>query len=96
MSNVRAKILVPEEVADLIRGMHPQLKKKVRVAFQTLKADPHAGKSLKEELEGLRSFRIGRHRVIYRVQQNDQIEIIAVGSRESIYEETYRLLKKEG
>jgi mRNA interferase RelE/StbE len=95
MKNVRRKILVPESVAVLVRNMHPQLKKKIRSSFQVLMADPHAGKALKEELAGLGSLRVGRHRVIHRLPQNDRIEIVAVGSRESIYKETYRLLQKQ-
>lgn len=91
MGNMRAKILLPDAVAGLVRSMHPHLKKKVRSAFHLLIKDPAAGKPLRDELLGLRSFRVGRHRIIYRLQQ---IEIVAVGSRESIYEETYRLLKK--
>lgn len=91
---MRAKILLPDTVAGLIRSMHPHLKKKVRSAFHILIQDPDAGKPLKDELLGLRSFRVGRHRIIYRLKQSGQIEIVAVGSRESIYEETYRLLKK--
>ena len=95
MANVRTKILVPEKVAALVRRMHPQLKRKVRAAFQVLMTDPNAGKTLKDELVGLKSLRVGRYRVIYRSLQNQQVEIVAVGSRESIYEETYRLLKRQ-
>lgn len=57
-------------------------------------ADPSSGKALKEELAGLRSFRVGTFRVIYRVRRN-VVEIVAIGPRERIYEETYRLLKRE-
>lgn len=94
MGNVRAKILLPDAVAGLVRSMHPHLKKKMRSAFHILMKDPAAGKPLRDELLGLRSFRVGRHRIIYRLRQSGQVEIVAVGSRESIYEETYRLLNK--
>ncbi len=95
MRNERTQILVPDDVAGLVRRMHPHLKKKVRAAFQALLNDPFAGKALRDELAGLRSFRVGRHRVIYRVPRSGQVEIVTVGSRESIYEETYRRLRKE-
>lgn len=94
MTDTRAKVLVPDVVAGLVRSLHPQLKKKVRAAFQALIADPYAGKALKDELAGLRSFRVGRYRVIYRVPRVNQVEIVAVGPRETIYDETYRLLRK--
>ncbi|MCZ6641673.1 MAG: type II toxin-antitoxin system RelE/ParE family toxin, partial [Gammaproteobacteria bacterium] len=57
--------------------------------------DPNAGKVLHEELSGLRSFRVGRFRIIYRVASLTVLDVIAVGPRERIYEETYRLVRKE-
>ncbi len=58
-------------------------------------ADPHSGKALTEELSGLRSYRVSRYRIVYRLVQERQIELVAVGPRERIYEDTYRILKKE-
>ncbi len=95
MGTARPKILLPDDAAGLVRSMHPHLKKKVRSAFQLLMKNPAAGKPLKDELAGLRSFRVGRHRIIYRLLQGSRIEIVTIGSRESIYEETYRLLRKQ-
>ena len=85
---------VPGELAGLIRTMHPHLKKKIKAAFQVISAEPHAGKALKEELFGLRSFRVSRFRIIYRVADKKEIEIVAIGPRERIYEETYRLVSR--
>ena len=89
------KLRIPDEVVALLRSLHPQLKRKVRAALQTLCADPHSGKALRDELEGLRSFRAGRLRVIYRVGKRKQVEIVAIGPRKNIYEETFRLLRRE-
>lgn len=86
---------VPEEVVKLIRGLHPHLKKKIRGSLEAILSDPQAGKPLKEELDGLRSFRVSRFRIIYRISDKKEIEIIAIGSRDRIYEETYRIIKKE-
>jgi mRNA interferase RelE/StbE len=88
------RLRVPDEVADLVRGMHPILKRKTRASLKTILADPSSGKGLKDELSGLRSFRVGTFRVIYRVTRN-VVEIVAIGPRGRIYEETYRLLKRE-
>lgn len=88
------RLRVPDEVADLVRGMHPTLKRKTRASLKTILADPSAGKALNDELAGLRSFRVGTFRVIYGVTRN-VVEIVAIGPRERIYEETYRLLKRE-
>lgn len=58
---------------------------------------PCAGKTLKDELEGLRSFRVSRFRIVYRIaSEKSIIEIVAIGLRERIYEETLRLVRKEG
>jgi len=57
--------------------------------------DPEIGKSLKDELEGLKSYRISRFRIIYRISPKKTVEIAGVGPRKKIYEETYRIIKKE-
>ena len=88
------KLRVPDEVTSLIRSLHPHLKRKIKASLQTIVSDPHAGKALKEELTGLRSFRAGRLRVIYRILEKKEIEIVAVGPRDRIYEETLRVINK--
>jgi len=89
------KLRVPDNLVELIRTMHPDLKKKVKTSFKIILSEPNAGKSLRKELAGLYSFRVSRFRVIYRIVSSKQIEIVAIGPREQIYQETYRLLKKE-
>jgi mRNA interferase RelE/StbE len=88
------KLKVPDCVATLIRNLHPHLKEKVKTSLQTIVSDPYSGKPLRDELAGLRSFRVGRFRIIYRISGKKLIEIVAIGPRECIYEETFRLLKK--
>ena len=88
------KLRVPEEVARRVRGLHPDIKRKVRRALQAVLDDPLAGNPLKEELEGLRSYRIGRLRIVCRQADDGNVEIIAVGPRRNIYEETYRIVRK--
>jgi mRNA interferase RelE/StbE len=83
---------VPDGVAESIRGMHPHLKKKIRASLKILLADPSEGKSLKEELKGLMSFRVSRLRIVYRVKKS-AIEIAALGPQSRIYEETLRLIR---
>lgn len=94
MSRALYRLRVPSEVAILIGGLHPQLKKKVRAALERILSDPHSGKSLKDELGGLWSYRLGRFRIVYRIAAGRVIELMAVGPRERIYEETYRLIAK--
>ena len=87
---------VPDEVASLIRGLHPLIKSQIRTASQTILEDPHCGKSLKEELHNLRSYRVKKYRIIYRVVcKNMELEVVAVGPRRNIYKETFKIISKE-
>ena len=94
MGQTLLKLRMPDDVAALVRSMHPHLKKKIKAAFDILLRNPQAGKALKEELSGLRSFRTGKYRVIYRISDRKELDIVAVGPRERIYEDTYLLISK--
>ena len=88
-------LVVPAHIRELIRTMHPSLKKKVRSSLKMILSDPHVGKALMDELAGLRSFRVSSFRIIYRIKDPEQIEVVAIGPRGRIYEETFRMIQKE-
>ena len=92
---IRRKLRVSDEIAALIRGCHPQLKRKIRAGLGHILTEPESGKSLKDDLEGLKSYRISRFRIIYRIASKQTIDIVTIGPRKAIYEETYRIIKKE-
>ena len=87
------KLKMSDEVRDLIRHLHPDLKQKVRTALAEIIEHPSGGKVLRGELQSMRSFRVSKFRIIYRVVAQ-VIEVIALGPRRSIYEETLRLLQR--
>ena len=89
------KLTMPDDVAALVRTLHPHIKKKVKSSLQLILSEPHSGKTLTDELKGLRSFRVGRFRIIYRMTDKKEIEVVAIGPRERIYEDTYRIISKE-
>ena len=89
------KLRVPDEIVAFIRGCHPQLKRKIRAGLRHIVTEPESGKSLKDELEGLKSYRISRFRIVYRMSAKRIIDIVAIRPRRTIYEETYRLIKRE-
>jgi len=89
------KLRIPDYIVSLIRGMHPNLKKRVRAAFNEILNDPFCGKALKKEFAGLRSFRIKRFRIIYKLSSKNEVYIVALGPRKYIYEETYRIIQKQ-
>lgn len=90
------KLKIPHEAADLIKNLHPELKSRVKAALKSILNDPYSGKALKDELKRLRSFKVRRFRLIYRIPSKTITEIIAIGPRKNIYEETLRLIRKNG
>ena len=89
------KLRVTDDSVELIRSLHPHLKKKVRASLKSIQTNPDAGKALKNELTGLRSFRVSKFRIIYRISKSKHIEIVAIGPRNIIYEETFRIISRE-
>jgi len=89
------KLVAPKNLRELIRTMHPSLKRKMKASLKIILSEPHSGKALIDELSGLRSFRISSFRIIYRVKEPGQIELVAIGPRERIYEKTFRMIQKE-
>jgi mRNA-degrading endonuclease RelE of RelBE toxin-antitoxin system len=88
------RLRVPEDVRSLIRGAHPDIKRKLRAALAQIRSEPETGKAVRDELSGLRSCRLGRLRIIYRISKSGVIDIVAIGPRKTIYEETFRLVKR--
>ncbi|MBI4685752.1 MAG: type II toxin-antitoxin system RelE/ParE family toxin [Nitrospirae bacterium] len=89
------RLKMSDETAELVRTLHPDLKRKIKAALQTILNDSQSGKVLKDELEGLQSFKVGKFRMVYKtVKYKGIIEVAAIGPRKTIYEETLRLLRK--
>ncbi len=89
------KLKVSEDTARLIRHCHPVLKRRIRNALTTILDEPSSGKALTEDLQGLRSFRVGRIRIIYAIVSRSRIDIVTVGPRKTVYEETYKIISRE-
>lgn len=86
-------VRLPAEVQRIIRSLHPDLKRRVRAVLELLRANPEAGKALKGELDGWRSLRVGRMRIVYRASKAS-VDVAAIGPRGSIYLETARRLRR--
>ena len=87
------RLNVPDDIAALIRGIHPDLKRRVRSALGDIIDDPAIGTPLRDELAGLRSYRVSRFRIVYRVT-GTAIEIVALGPRRTIHQETWRRVRE--
>ncbi|HXV64690.1 MAG TPA: type II toxin-antitoxin system mRNA interferase toxin, RelE/StbE family [Vicinamibacteria bacterium] len=84
------------EAAGRIRRLHPDIKKHIRTAIDGVLESPLGGHALQNELSGLRSYRVGNYRVIYRIHDTERaIEILLVGPRRDIYEELRTSLLRE-
>lgn len=94
MSENIYKLKIPNHLIELIRGLHPHIKKKVRFSLEKVVNCPYTGKALKEELAGFYSYRIGNFRIIYRISEHKVIELVAIGPRRTIYEETLKIIRQ--
>ena len=64
----------------------PQIYARVAKALDDLEQHPLQGKSLKGELKGVYSYRVGSYRIIYRVYQDKLLVIVVdIGHRRDIY-----------
>ncbi len=90
------RLRVPVETAAFLRKLHPKIKRHIKSALEMIVNDPFLGKPLKDDLEGLRSLRVKRYRIVYRVAVPfREIEIVAIGPKRNIYEDTFRLISRE-
>jgi len=87
---------IPPHVAEVIRSLHPDLKRSIKSAVRALATNPEAGESLQRELNGLRKYRVRRFRIVYAIDRKRRvIRLMAVGHRRDVYEElTTRLRRK--
>ncbi len=73
--------------ARAIRRLDPQVRARVRAAVEVLAGDPHRGKPLQLTLHGLRSWRTGDWRIVYRVaEERVEVLVVAVGHRREVYD----------
>lgn len=86
---------IPPKVAEVIRGLPPDVKKGVKAAMRALTTDPSAGEPLRGELEGLMKYRVRRYRIVYQADRQRRIlRILAVGHRRAVYEELADALRR--
>ena len=83
-------------VARVIRSLHPDLKRSVKSAVRAIAAHPECSEPLLRELDGLWKYRVQRFRIVYAIDRKGRIiRLMAVGLRESIYEESTAQLQRK-
>jgi mRNA interferase RelE/StbE len=80
--------------ARAIRKLDPTVRRQVKAAVERLAEDPTRGKLLQLTLHGLRSWRTGEWRIVYRAD-NERVVVlvIAVGHRREVYDRLRDRLK---
>ncbi|MDF0673804.1 MAG: type II toxin-antitoxin system RelE/ParE family toxin [Nitrospira sp.] len=88
---------IPPHVAEVIRSLHPDLKRSIKAAIRAIAADPECGNPLQRELDGLRKYRVRRFRIVYAVDRKGRVvHLMAVGHRRHVYEELTEQLRRKG
>jgi len=88
--------VIPPHVAEVIRSLHPDLKRSIKEALRAIASDSKCGEPLRRELEGLWKFRVRRFRIVYAIDRKTRtIRLMAVGHRRHIYEEVAAQLYKK-
>ena len=83
------------ETSRLLSKLHPENEKLIRAALEDLRKNPYAGSDLQEELHGFKSFKPKRYRVLYSINEEENIiQIFHIGHRKNVYEQFRRLLNE--
>ena len=86
---------IPPHVAEVIRSLHPDLKRSIKAAVRAIATDPECGEPLLRELDGLWKFRVCRFRIVYTIDRKTRvIRLMAVGHRRHVYEELSARLRR--
>ncbi len=76
--------------ARAIRKIDPAVRRRVDAALQKLREEPERGKPLQLALRGLRSWRTGDYRIVYRViESRIEIVIVSIGHRRDVYDKLH-------
>ena len=79
---------IPPHMAEVIRSLHPGLKRSIKAAVRGIATDPECGEPLMRELRGLWNYRVRRFRIVYAINPKARvIRLMTVGHRQSIYED---------
>lgn len=89
----RTPVFVTETARQLLRHLHPDLKRSLRKALYDLAHNPFVGKPLQRELAGLWSLPVARYRIIYQVEET-RLVVIFLGPRRTVYERLREVLGK--
>lgn len=80
------KLLISSNARKEIKKLKKIYQESIISALSEIKDDPLSGKPLGRELDRRFSYRIGTYRIIYKINQKDElIQILSAGHRSNIY-----------
>ena len=80
------EVILTEESERFLKKCDKSIRYRIFDKLEDLKEDPRLGKPLTANLAGLWSLRIGDHRAVYQIKDNELIIIvIRIGHRKNIY-----------
>ena len=88
---MKYRVKLTATTAEMFNNLHPRhqtdIKRQLKTTLKELYKTPYLGKSLQNELIGLKSLKMKRYRTIYQIDdQNKTIIIYTIGLRKDIYE----------
>lgn len=78
-------VKVPIDVAEVIRTLAPEHKRRIRAVLRDLSSHPHLGKPLQRELAAFHSVHVKPFRIIYTIEEKE-LRIRMIDRRETVYE----------
>ncbi len=67
-----------------LEALDPRFREQLKAALRELSRNPLLGRKLKGELAGLRSYRLGAFRIVYRPTK-DSVEVAYIDHRKDVY-----------
>ena len=92
---MRYRVKLAPAAAETFSNLHPDKKKQIKAVMLELDEQPYTGKPLQNELIGLRSLKMKRYMIVYRVDDKNRAAIVyAIGHRRDIYESITTLVNR--
>jgi len=78
---------MPDRIAKFIESLNAKPRKQLKKKLENLKKSPYSMQGVKklEGMENLYRLRMGKIRIIYKITQEDNIEVVDIDYRGNIY-----------
>ena len=91
----KLRIRFTPEAARLLSKLHPENKKLIKKAINELRQNLFSGDDLQEELCGFKSYKSKRYRILYNINEDENvIQVYYIGHRRDVYDQFRILLNK--